>query len=90
MPVCFQLTRLGDKEPSSFQHIDDCICQHLQVDADPIKYHMDWYDSIGMRLALGKSWDEIADDANEYYPPMLPIIAYLRENYSSDSWWQPK
>lgn len=87
MPSCFQLTRRGDREPSSLAHIDNCICQYLGVNANPKQYHDYWYDTIGLMLAMGHSFDYIIDKLWEYEDyPRLVIAAYLADNYVSDSW----
>ena len=64
MPNFFTLTRKSNPEagPVDFVTIDEEICAHCGVTPDPDRYLDGWYDSIGFRLAFGKSWDEIRKD----------------------------
>lgn len=86
MPSCFQLTRKGDTEPSNLQHIDRCICQALDIPFSEDQWAGGWYNSIGLLLAVGKTFDEILDMQLSNHR----IVAYLAEHYTSDSWHQWK
>jgi len=87
MPACFQLTRKGDTEPSRFCDLDEAICQHLGVNADPVKYIYGWYDTVGLRLALGYSFNTIIDNLKEVGAwELVAIAAYLNEHYISNAW----
>ena len=101
MPVCFQLTKHGDPEPSSLQAIDEAICDHLQVPCDPVKWHADWYNVIGLWLACGKSYTEIRsllhgwcnlDDPslNQAGIQLLKVLRYLEDHYTPHSWHEHK
>lgn len=94
MPNCFELTRIGDTKASSLAHIDDCICQHFEVASDPELYHHGWYDFIGFLLAVGRSWDDIADACTHKATPwathMRAIVHYLRQHYTAEAWWEPR
>lgn len=59
MPVCFQL--LKDGEPQKFNVVDDAICAHFGVKPDEKRYYYEWYDIIGLRIALGRSFEEIRE-----------------------------
>ncbi len=59
MPACFQLIPKGASEPAKLALVDDAICAHFGVEPDPIKYYHGWYDAIGFRLAIGKSFSDI-------------------------------
>ena len=83
MPMCFQLTRKGDKEPSSLQHVDCCICQALDIPFSEDRWAAGWYDSVGLLLAVGKSFEEIMDIVTG---DRRRICAYLNEHYTTDSW----
>jgi hypothetical protein len=54
MPAYFSLTLKGESEPMPLAKVDDLICEKLGVAADPDKYYANWYDVIGLLLALGK------------------------------------
>lgn len=95
MPNCFQLTRKGDTHPSPLVLIDDLMCEHFGVDPDPVKYYYGWYDCIGFRLAMGKTFAEIIEQFNEYiaesrsseyYVVMIEIAKWLDANYTTDAW----
>jgi hypothetical protein len=90
MPVCFQLTKVGNSEPTPFQDIDNEICQNLGLEWDNDKYTHHWYDSIGLRLAIGQSWDEIVDEyksrGGDCPWVLVSIVAYLREHYLVENW----
>lgn len=64
MPNFFTLTRKSNPEagPVDFVTIDEEICAAFEVAPHPDLYFVGWYDSIGFRLAFGKSWDEIRGD----------------------------
>ena len=84
MPNCFQLTRSGDKEPMSLLQIDELICKHMGVEADPTKWCCNWYNVIG--LLLSKSFDEIIED--DFSDEIISIAEYLRDNFVSDAWYE--
>ena len=101
MPVCFQLCHKDrPTTPVSFIEIDEAMCKALGQQADPVRYLWEWYDSIGLRLALGRSFNEIIVDytqrreseegqvpgAAEYLDHMIQVAEWLSLNYVSDSW----
>lgn len=53
MPNYFNLTRKGDTQHSSASEVDEKLCEHLGVPCDPVKYVLNWYDTIGFALAMG-------------------------------------
>ena len=86
MPNCFQLTRNGDKEAMSLLQIDDSICKHMGVEADPIWWCCNWYEVIGLLLSCGKSFDEIIE--NDFSDEIKKIAEYLRDNFVSYAWYE--
>lgn len=91
MPVCFQLTRIGDSKPASLVSIDNAICQHFGVNAHEKQYYRHWYDTIGLMLALGHSFHDVIDRLWEYEDyERLPIAAWLAEHYTPDAWREHK
>lgn len=95
MPSCFQLTRKGDSEPSSLQHIDCCLCQHFELPWSADKWAANWYNNIGLMLAIGHSFEKIIDTCNsitgyeaDHANLMMRMSAYLNEHYTSDAWHQ--
>ncbi len=85
MPNCFQLIDKETNEPAVFAHIDDRLCEHLGVEPDKKKFLYNWYDTIGLGLAMGKTWDEMrtwwANDS-----PKQNVINFLEQNYTPDAW----
>ena|SRR5258707_9341031 len=98
MPVCFQLCPKGyPDKPAHFIAIDEAMCAALGQPCDPEKYLWGWYDTIGLRLALGSSfekmiseWEDARDGANgsgnAYIDRMIQMAQWLSANYVSDSW----
>jgi hypothetical protein len=96
MPICFQLVRHGETEPTPLAKIDDEMCAFFGEHPDPVKYHAAWYDIIGFRLALGKSWQEIEQhltDMQAQYPEhaegykhLTECLRWLAAHFNPDSW----
>ena len=102
MPACFQLIKRSDEAagPVRLTVIDEELCQHFGVPVDPVKYMGDWYDMIGFRLAIGKSFAEIREEFLEhieefraigrealFYEDALRILEYLETNFLSNSFY---
>lgn len=102
MPNYFSLTRKSNPEagPVDFVTIDEEICAAFEVTPHSEHFVDGWYDSIGFRLAFGKSWDEIRgdfvlqraeadnrDDGAPYSDLMSRLIAianWLEERFAVD------
>jgi len=87
MPNCFTLTRKSNPEagPVQLALIDEELCAHLGVEVHPQYWVHGWYNTIGLMLSVGKSWDEgreIFKDSDV----LLPIIDYLEANFITDAW----
>ena len=89
MPNYFQLIDKTTEKPAKFVDIDEKLCAHMGVEPHPKNYLYGWYDSIGLGLAMGKTWDEMRTwwDDNS---PMQKVINYLEERYTPDAWYQPR
>lgn len=61
MPNCFQLIRKSQPEagPVVLTEVDEELCRHFGVSIHPYCWYENWYDIIGFRLALGRSFAEI-------------------------------
>ena len=102
MPVCFNLTRKGEKMPTNLVEVDQRICTHFSVTCDDNKWYHGWYDSIGFRLALGKTFAEINAEYDatidkykdqedvSYWRRMKEIAEFLDTNYTTDAWREHK
>jgi len=107
MPNYFQLTRKSNLKagPVSFVEIDEEICKHFGVEPEPLggRYYYEWYESIGFRLAIGKTLeqtraqfveytqepeDKHSPNYKAYYERLIEIVDYLNEHYTSDAWAQ--
>ena len=90
MPNCFQLVRKSNPGagPVKFVQIDEEICEAVGEPVDDKRWCRGWYDVIGLRLATGESFSEIEQELKDsnYYTDLLPVVAFLRENYTSSAW----
>ncbi len=105
MPACFQLYPKGSNEPVILQRLDDEMCRHFGVEPDPDRWLGGWYDTIGFRFALGKSFDQIREqfkeyvaeekakgnpnEGVEYYENLLLILDYIEERFTTTSFYSP-
>lgn len=103
MPVCFQLYRIGSQTPEIFQKLDDEMREHFGAPPDPDHYLNGWYDSIGIRLAMGKSFHQIKEEFEKYreefkveaseksdiYGNLLCILEYIKERFTPNSFYSP-
>lgn len=82
MPSCFSLTKRGHNRPSNLQDVDRDICEHLGVKVDPMNWYSNWYNTIGLSLAIGHSFEKI----KEFFPERAQVIDFLEQNYDVNSW----
>lgn len=104
MPNCFSLTRKSEPEkgPVGLNTIDAEMCQHFGVPCDPKQYYGYWYQSIGLGLACGGTFETMRKEIvglldhqpqDEFYNPkltvtQLAIIDWLDEHFTADAWYQ--
>ena len=91
MPNCFQLTRKNEKEPSKLTLIDEEICKHFRVAPDPVKWFHNWYDIIGLSIAMGDELgsEKLRANTEKYLdinPQIMEVLSFLEENYTSCAW----
>ncbi len=91
MPNCFHLVRKSDPDagPVNLAQIDEEICEAVgELVDEHRRWCRGWYNMIGLYLATGKSFDEIEeilkDEGDEC--SLIPVVAFLRENYTSSAW----
>lgn len=85
MPNYFTLTPVDGDKPAAFADIDDRMREHFGVEPDSEKFYLSWYDTVGLALALGRSWDEIK--ALDFWSDdEIAMIAWLSTNYTPDAW----
>lgn len=103
MAAYFQLINLVTGKADSFVKIDEVMCLHFDVPVNDNEYLCNWYNSIGFRVATGKSLNEICQEfitgigeetkrGNENnaigYANLLRIAQWLKLHYTTDSWYQ--
>lgn len=77
--------------PVTLTVIDEELCVHL---GEPVRHDYwcrDWYNSIGLSLALGRSFDEIRENLKEFpedETELLPVVEYLDANFITGAWYQ--
>ena len=96
MPACFTLTRKGESTPSSLQHIDDEMRIEFGEEPDEVLWLWGWYDTLGLALAMGRTWEQLreqfAEDPaeseriNMSRRGMLVVIDWLDEHYIPNAW----
>jgi hypothetical protein len=86
MPSCFAMRKIGEEERSSLQDVDKAICEHFNIPTDEEKWAYNWYNTIGLALAMGHDWDKIIG----FFPEREPIVQFLRDHYITDAWWEGK
>lgn len=86
MPNYFTLTKPDADKPSTFADIDDALREHFGEPPSEDSYLDGWYDTIGLALALGHSWEHM----RTYFEGdmTLKIIDYLEVNYKANAWSQ--
>lgn len=82
MPNCFTLTRKGENKPSNFQDIDEAMCKAFNAPVHPDNWYRNWYNTIGMGLAMGNSWDKL----REIFDDQVDLIDWVELNYTVDTW----
>lgn len=104
MPACFQLydKKKPGEGPVVLNRIDERMCEHFEQPCDPVKYLNGWFDSIGFRIAIGKTWAQIKEEFEKYveeekargdedqaswYENLLLILSWLEENYETNSFY---
>ena len=84
MPACFQLTKRGEKEPSTLHDVDRVICEKLGIECSEKKWAFGWYSIIGLLFAMGKTFDEVREVLGS--SELLLVLDVLEENYTVNSW----
>lgn len=81
MSHCFQLTRKGESEPSKLQSVDEHLCQHFNTEVHPENWFRNWYNIIGLGLAMGYTFREIKEKTTGYED----LIDFLESEYDATS-----
>lgn len=92
MPNCFNLTRIGESEPTPLVQIDDELCRevgHREPD-DSNQWFCNWYNSVGLALACGRSFDDLVEDYKDEPEIAKNIISYLESNFIPKCWYESR
>lgn len=82
MPSCFALYDKATGEQQALQDVDKKICEYLDVPVDEENWVQNWYNTVGLSLAVGHSFEKI----REFFPEKEAVISFLQENYDVNSW----
>jgi len=83
MPICFELTLKGEKEPMVLTTVDEMICEHLELPVDKDRWCLDWYQVIGMSLAFGKSFEDVREYlSKDGEAALLEVLDYLEMHFT--------
>jgi hypothetical protein len=82
MPSCFALIDKSTGKRAILQDVDKELCEYLGVEVSETKWVGDWYNCIGLGLAIGHDWDKLRG----FFPEHGPIIDYLESRFESDNW----
>jgi hypothetical protein len=91
MPNCFQLTKIGEEEPSTLVEIDNALWLKFEGSVpEPNDYWFrGWYDSVGFELALGRTFTEIRAQWS-VNSRITPVVEYLEKHYTVRCWAEKK
>lgn len=99
MPNCFQLIRKSDPEAGavSLQRIDEEMCLHFNEPCHPERWFRNWYNSIGMSLAFGRTFEELRkrpEEDGDWEPEdvqeWVSMIDWLDANFTTNAWYEHK
>lgn len=86
MPSCFALYYKDTNERASLMKVDEELCEFLGVPCDKERWVRDWYNTIGLSLAIGHSLEK----TKEFFPDKVDIINYLVDHFYADAWHEQK
>lgn len=85
MASCFALTRIGETKPTALAEVDAHLCRELNQPCADDDWLYNWYNWIGLGLAVGKTFDELREQWKKY-PELVKVLDVLKANYTVDSW----
>lgn len=97
MPVCFQLIDKGTGRPAILAEVDNRLCELFGAQPHPVKYFKSWYDVVGLRLAVGRTFPDIREEFISFLKnetleeknsdcEYIAIISYLELYYDTKAW----
>lgn len=88
MPACFQLYRKNDTTTAlQLTDVDEEICKHMRLPVDEKKWCHNWYDTIGLAIALGMPLgsDKLRDHFAGCRPELLSVLSFMESEYQSNA-----
>lgn len=85
---CYQLFRVTDPTriaPLVLQDVDTELCKAFNVPVDPIHWFRNWHNIIGLCLACGQTFQQIAADES-WSDDTRELAAYMDRHYLVDAW----
>ena len=82
MPNCFLLRNRATGEPDTLSDIDDKMREYFVVPPNATEWYQGWYDSVGLMLACGQTFDQI----RKICPLMGAIVDWLDMHYVAEAW----
>lgn len=67
MAVFIEFLSRESGKAEAFQAIDEKLCAARGAKVDPKQWYLNWYNSIGFRAALGKSFREIEKEVEDEF-----------------------
>lgn len=92
MPNCFRLIDKDSKKPAILYQVDDDLRKHFGAEPDKRHWFLNWYNSVGLLLSIGKTWGEIFDALIDEDSDQIlgEVILYMMMKYDSESWYEHK
>jgi hypothetical protein len=85
MPNYFKLIRKDNKEPEHLMIVDERLAREVgKCEPDPECWFRNWYNTIGLLLAIGRTWDQILDVG--FSDELVEVLFFLEEHYTPDAW----
>lgn len=79
-----RLVRRDNGQADSFQDVDEEICALLGVQVDRVNWCRNWYNRVGLLLAVGQSFAEVREVVSA---DLHPVVDWLEANYTPDVSW---
>lgn len=83
MPACFQLIDRNTGVAESLDVVDDKICDFLHTQPDDVKYAFNWYNTVGLMMAVGFSKEKILKELGDWPESVVlkKIVEFIFTNY---------
>lgn len=87
MPNVVQLYYL-DGTKADWLDVDRAICHRFEAVADDEHWYGNWYNVIGLYLALGKTMPQVVDLCKD--TGLRHVACFMATNYTADAWYEHK